>query len=81
MIFIEEKTNKKLDENKIKSEVADIAKKYNCEVDQETLKIVLYKTNGTCPCRPLEEVNCPCDDAFDEIKKYGQCLCGLLKRY
>jgi len=53
--------------------IIEKGKELNALINPYILEVVLYKTNGKCPCRPF--IDCPCD--CKEYFEKGKCYCGL----
>jgi ferredoxin-thioredoxin reductase catalytic subunit len=51
----------------------------NPDRDNDHFMLITAQGGGGCPCDPRRK-SCPCDQAEKEIKKKGQCLCGLFKK-
>jgi len=70
--------------NRKRLDILEFAREFKLVVNPAKgmeLQVEYFFRFGFCPCDPTRQrAKCPCDEALEDIKKTGHCLCKLFWR-
>ena len=67
-------------DKELRNRIKEYAEEHNFIVSDFVEKKIKWSQchGGRCFCSPFERVKCPCDNVYEDMKKYnGRCLCRL----
>jgi len=67
-------------DKELRNRIKEYATEHNFVISDFVNKKIKWSEthSGRCFCSPFERVKCPCDNVYEDMKKYnGRCLCRL----